>query len=72
MSKDVAKVDQYVVSEDDQGFLFCSCPAWKFQNKPPKGRTCKHIKLYQDTSQIRELSFDDLVNATINDLKISN
>lgn len=22
---------------------YCTCPAWKFQHKSPKFRTCKHI-----------------------------
>lgn len=22
---------------------YCSCPAWKFQRKAPRERTCKHI-----------------------------
>ena len=22
---------------------YCSCPAWKFQKRPPSQRTCKHL-----------------------------
>lgn len=23
---------------------YCSCPAWRFQNKAPKFRMCKHLR----------------------------
>jgi len=34
----------HTVKRDRQGMSwYCSCPAWKFQRKAPKERTCKHI-----------------------------
>ena len=30
---------------------YCSCPAWKFQKKPPSKRTCKHLQNNQRSSQ---------------------
>lgn len=34
----------YTVKAHADGSIHCSCPAWKFQNKPAQDRTCKHIK----------------------------
>lgn len=39
---------EYTVKFNASGYgrlgHYCSCPAWKFQHKDPKKRTCKHIK----------------------------
>lgn len=36
-------------SEKEQHF-YCSCPAWKFQRKTPKERTCKHLNRFFKTA----------------------
>ncbi len=32
----------HTVTMSEKGNLYCSCPAWKFQEKPSESRTCKH------------------------------
>lgn len=34
----------YEIRMGNDGNVYCSCPAWKYQKVPPKERTCKHIK----------------------------
>lgn len=34
---------QYEVRQAEEGFLFCSCPGWKFQRKEAAARTCPHV-----------------------------
>lgn len=33
----------YEIRMGKDGNMYCSCPAWKYQKKSPKDRTCKHI-----------------------------
>lgn len=32
------------VRQGRDGNIYCSCPAWRFQRKPPMERTCKHLR----------------------------
>jgi len=36
----------YPIKMGHDGNLYCGCPAWKFQKKHPKDRTCKHLKAH--------------------------
>lgn len=32
----------YKVIQTVEGYIYCSCPSWIFQKKPPEHRKCKH------------------------------
>lgn len=34
----------YEVRRGKDGNVYCTCPAWRFQKRSPKERTCKHLK----------------------------
>ena len=33
----------YTVKQGRDGVVYCSCPAWRFQQRAAGARTCKHI-----------------------------
>jgi len=37
---------QYEIRVGEGGHIYCTCPAWRFQRKPPRDRTCKHLIRY--------------------------
>ena len=37
---------RYYINKAKDGSVYCSCPAWRFQHKPAKDRTCKHTDDY--------------------------
>jgi len=54
--KPVAEFQSYTSDEvyeiheaQDDGSLYCTCKAWKYQKKHPKERTCKHIEAFKRT-----------------------
>lgn len=42
----------YVIRRGRGGTLYCSCPAWRFQSKPVRARTCKHLRSLETTGKV--------------------
>lgn len=37
-------IGTHTITHTEDGVLYCTCRAWKFQRKPAEERTCKHIE----------------------------
>lgn len=46
--------NKYDTHQMPDGTWYCSCPAWKFQKKPPAHRVCKHMPHTPETRQTPE------------------
>jgi len=47
-----------IYEAQDDGSLYCTCKAWKYQRKHPKDRTCKHIEQFKATRNRRRSSVE--------------
>jgi hypothetical protein len=37
---------RYEISQGQDGAWVCSCPAWRFQQRPGASRSCKHLEAF--------------------------
>jgi len=42
----VSSEKEYELRQATDGSHYCTCPAWKYQRKPVKERSCKHIQQF--------------------------
>lgn len=54
---------EYEIRLGADGNFYCSCPAWKYQKKGVKERTCKHIKAWAKAHDMKMGEGDELVLA---------